>query len=70
MSWIFAIGLALACFAAVVFAFRTPRTLWTSVLAALALGLAGFAFQASPGLPSAPATPPAGGPDGAGWAMV
>ncbi|WP_126172468.1 cytochrome C biosynthesis protein [Altericroceibacterium xinjiangense] len=69
MSWLVAIGLALLCFAVVAFVFRVPRILWSSVLAALALGLAGFAFQARPGLPGAPVPPPTE-VEGGGWALV
>lgn len=54
MSWLFAIGLSLAAFAAMTLVFRLPRAAWTSVLAALALGLAGYAAQGSPGIPGAP----------------
>lgn len=53
MTWIVVILLALACFAVAVVVFRLPRVLWTSLGAALALGLVGYAWQASPGLPSA-----------------
>ena len=54
MSWILAIGLAAAAFLVAVFAFRLPRAAGTTVLAALALGLAGYAWQGNPGLPGAP----------------
>ena len=54
MNWILAVGAALAAFAVMAFAFRLPRATWTTLLAALALGLAGYATQASPGLPGAP----------------
>lgn len=54
MSWIFAIGLAVACFAAIALLFRLPHKGWAIVLAALALGLAGYGLQASPSLPGAP----------------
>jgi len=57
MSWVIAIFLALAAFAVLAFVFRQPRGNWTVLLAALAFGLAGFATQASPGLPGAPAQP-------------
>lgn len=49
------IALALAAFALAAFAFRIPRAGWTTFAAALALGLAGYALQASPGVPGAPA---------------
>ncbi|MXP24643.1 cytochrome C biosynthesis protein [Altererythrobacter indicus] len=69
MSWVFAIGLALAAFVAMVLLFRLPRIVWSAVLAALTLGLAGYAFQGHPdevGAPSAyhPVAP------GDGWALV
>lgn len=54
MSWLAAILLALAAFAAVVFLFRQPRSAWSIVLAALGFGLAGYATQASPGIEAAP----------------
>lgn len=54
MTWLLAIALALAAFALAAFAFKLARGLWTSLLAALAFGLAGYAMQASPGLPAAP----------------
>lgn len=63
MSWLAVIALALAAFALAVLAFRLARQLWTSLLAALAFGLAGYAMQANPGIPSAPrATADAAGP--------
>jgi cytochrome c-type biogenesis protein CcmH len=55
MSWIMAIALALAAFALGAFVFGVARQGWTTFAAALALGLAGYALQASPGLPGAPA---------------
>jgi cytochrome c-type biogenesis protein CcmH len=54
MSWIFAIGLAVICFAVIALVFRVPHKGWTIVLAALALGLAGYGLQASPSLRGAP----------------
>ena len=53
MSWLLAIGLALAAFAAMALPFRLPRKVWTALLAALAVGLAGYAAQGSPGMPGA-----------------
>ena len=69
MTWLLAIALALAAFALGAFAFGVARQGWTTFAAALALGLAGYALQASPGLPGAPA---AGGdaPDEVNWAFV
>ncbi|WEK46757.1 MAG: cytochrome C biosynthesis protein [Candidatus Andeanibacterium colombiense] len=58
MSFVFAILLAAASFAAIAFVFRLPRNAWTLVLTALVLGLAGYASQASPDLAGAPGHPP------------
>lgn len=54
MSWVIAIALALVCFAAIALVFRVPQRGWTIVLAALALGLAGYGVQGSPSVPGAP----------------
>lgn len=54
MGWVVAIGLALAAFATLAWAFRAPRQGWEAIGAALLVGLAGFAFQASPAQPGAP----------------
>jgi len=69
MSWLVAIALALACFAAIALVFRVPQKGWAIVLAALALGLAGYALQGSPSLAGAPksAAPVAGNE---GWQIV
>jgi cytochrome c-type biogenesis protein CcmH len=56
MSWVVAVALALAAFVAVTFVWRAPREGWATLGAALALGLAGYALQASPGLSGAPAS--------------
>jgi len=69
MSWAPAIGLALAAFVAMAFVLRLPRVGWTSALAALALGLAGYALQGRPGLAGAP-TRAAPAAAGVGEAMV
>jgi len=69
MTWLMAIALALAAFAVAVFAFRVPRSGWATVAAALALGLAGYALQASPGMPGATAAP-ADGQGESAWALV
>jgi len=69
MTWLLAIALALAAFAAAVLAFRVARTGWTAIAAALALGLAGYAMQANPGMPGAPAKVTAEDGD-AQWALV
>lgn len=55
MTWLLAIALALAAFALGAFVFGVARQGWTTFAAALALGLAGYAMQASPGVPGAPA---------------
>jgi cytochrome c-type biogenesis protein CcmH len=69
MNLLLAVGLALAAFAVAVFAFRVPRAGWTTVAATLVLGLAGYALQASPNVPGAPATS-SGEQGDAGWALV
>lgn len=56
MSWLPALALAGALFLVAAFALRLPRAGWAAFGAALLFGLAGYAFQASPGLPSAPKT--------------
>lgn len=56
MSWLAAIALAIASFAVAALLFRIEKGLWTSLAAALAFGLAGYAVQASPDVPSAPTT--------------
>jgi len=52
--WLLAIGLAVVAFALGAFVFGVPRQAWTTFSAALALGLAGYALQASPDVPAAP----------------
>lgn len=69
MSWALAIGLALLAFAAMALVLRLPRAAWTSVLAALALGLAGYAVQGEPGLRGTPKDA-APAMDGVGESMV
>lgn len=54
MTWIAVIGLAVIVFAIAAFGFRLSKGLWTSLAAALGFGLAGYALQASPEMPSAP----------------
>jgi cytochrome c-type biogenesis protein CcmH len=54
MTWIFALGLSALCLAALLFVFKVPRGTWEAAGAALLLGIAGYATQASPGLPGAP----------------
>jgi cytochrome c-type biogenesis protein CcmH len=55
VTWLLAIALALAAFALGAFVFGVARQGWTTFAAALALGLAGYALQASPDVPGAPA---------------
>ena len=69
MTWVIAIALALVAFAAAAFVFRVPRSGWTTIAAALALGLAGYAVQASPDLPGAPTANTIDHGDAA-WALV
>ena len=54
MIWVMAIVLALGCFGLAVVGFRIGKGLWTTLGAALTFGLVGYAWQASPDLPSAP----------------
>lgn len=54
MTWLAVIALALAAFAVAAFGFGLSRGLWTSLAAALGFGLAGYALQANPEMPSAP----------------
>lgn len=54
MSWLPAIALAGALFLIAAFVLRLPRSGWAAFGAALLFGLAGYAFQASPDMPSAP----------------
>ncbi len=54
MIWVMAILLAAICFGFAVLLFRIGKPLWTSLAAALAFGLVGYAVQASPGLESVP----------------
>ena len=53
MSWALVILTALAAFALAVL-LRAPRKGWEAIGAALLVGIAGYAFQASPGQPGAP----------------
>ena len=54
MTWLAVIALALLAFAVAAFGFGLSRGLWTSLAAALGFGLAGYALQANPEMPSAP----------------
>ena len=53
-SWLLATGLAVAALAAMIWLFRVPRPAVTAVASALMVGLAGYALQGKPDLPSAP----------------
>lgn len=70
MSWVVAIVVALAAFGLAAFVLGVPRQGWTSFAAALALGLAGYALQASPGIPGAPAAPRAAREIDSGFSYV
>ncbi len=54
MTWVIVLGLAVLCFAALVLVLKLPRATWEAAAAALLLGVAGYALQASPTLPGAP----------------
>jgi cytochrome c-type biogenesis protein CcmH len=56
MSWTIAVVLAAIAFVVIAFGLHAPKRGWATLGAALALGLAGYALQANPGLPGAPAT--------------
>lgn len=56
MSWVPILALAALTFAGAVFLLKLPRTVWMLFAAGLLFGLAGYALQGSPGLPSAPAS--------------
>lgn len=54
MSWVLAVGLALAAFVFAAFVLKAPRRGWEAIASALVLGIAGYALQAHPSLPGAP----------------
>lgn len=54
MNWLPSIALAAAVFLVAAFALRLPRAGWPAFGAALLFGLAGYAFQGRPEMPSAP----------------
>lgn len=56
MTWLLALALALLAFVVAAFALHAPRKGWEAIGAALLLGVAGYAFQASP-VPAAPKQP-------------
>lgn len=57
MTWAWVIGLAATTFIVLAFLLKAPRKGWEAIGAALALGLAGFAMQASPDQAGAPKEP-------------
>lgn len=69
MTWLVVVLLAFAAFALGAFVLRIGRAGWTTFAAALALGLAGYALQASPDVPAAPA-PEARKDEQGAWALV
>lgn len=56
MTWLLALGLALIAFGFAAIVLRAPRKGWEAIGAALLLGVAGYALQASP-VPAAPKQP-------------
>lgn len=58
MIWVLAGGIAVVAFLVIAFILKAPRSGYEAIAAALVLGIAGYALQASPGIPSAakPAT--------------
>lgn len=63
MTWVVLIGLVVVVLAAVLWLMRGRREGWEAVAAALMVGLAGYALQGKPGMPSAmkaPSNPAAG----------
>ena len=69
MTWLLIVLLALAAFLALALVFRVPRGGWETVLAALVLGLAGYAWQSHPAMSGAPRLADET-PDGDSAAMV
>lgn len=68
-GWLAVTALALAAFVLAAFLFKLPREAWALFGAVLVFGLAGYAWQGSPGLPAAPKVAAASA-DGPGEAMV
>lgn len=58
MIWAMVVLLAALTFLAIAFLMKTPRAGWEAIGAALLLGIAGYALQASPDLPGAPKASP------------
>lgn len=57
MSWALAVLVAIAAFMMAAFMLRPPRRGWEAIGAALMIGIAGYALQASPHLPASPKAP-------------
>lgn len=57
MAWVLVIGAAMVVFAGMFFIGKLPRNTWEFAAAALFLGVAGYAWQAHPGLDGAPKAP-------------
>ncbi|VVT18269.1 tetratricopeptide repeat protein [Erythrobacter sp. EC-HK427] len=57
MSWAIAIALALLAMGTAIALYKLPRAVWAGLAASLVFGLAGYAMQANPDLPSAPKAP-------------
>lgn len=57
MTWIVLIALAALVFALLLLLLRRDRSGWEALAAALMVGLAGYAVQGRPGMPSAPKPP-------------
>ncbi|OYW45137.1 MAG: hypothetical protein B7Z08_06100 [Sphingomonadales bacterium 32-68-7] len=69
MIWLLVIGLAMVAFVAAAFAFGLDRRGWSAFAAALALGLAGYALQANPGIAGSPARATTSDQE-LGWALI
>ncbi len=54
MGWIFVIGFGALVFAAIYFSHRASRLALEIVVAALLIGVAGYAWQGSPDMPGQP----------------
>ena len=57
MSWVVTIALAVLSFGIIAFLLKAPRSGWEAIGAALLVGVAGYALQGRPDLPSAPKQP-------------
>lgn len=68
-GWLAVAALGAAAFILAAFLLKLPREAWTLFGAVLVFGLAGYAWQGSPGLPAAPKAAGAS-TDGTGAAMV